>query len=395
MRRSVRARRSVILALVGTIGCSPPAVLEPPQKSLEMTILAGSTTDSSWGSIVRADLSGCRIAAIDFYARELRVLDPTGKEWRRLAGPGPGPGELAQPRYVGFTPDGTLMMVDIGHRRVSVYDTSGIVLRSTPLWTSRRSAPRSLGRLAVLSADTMLDYWGAARWGGRSLDRESLRNTKVVDLVDLPLGRVVESFSDAIIPPDPDDLILSGELQNGDIAFDSSHFYVLRAPTAVIEIYRRDNGQFQGSIQLPRYRRVPAWKEEGTTTGAAGVEGTTKFDYEPLATAMEILADGSLLAVVAGPRELDQTGGYPNQILVRTDVAGVLLDAWRLPITGIVDIWGTTGGEFLLQGHAPGDLGGGAGSHLLVSKSAVAPSDGKPCRWMARERGNSGGQELR
>lgn len=382
MERFVRVRQFVIMALVGTTACASPPVLEPPQKSLELTVLAGSTTDSSWGSIVRADLRGCRIAAIDFYARELRVLDPTREEWRRLAGPGPGPGELAQPRYVGFAPDGTLLMIDIGHRRVSAYDTGGVVVRSTPLWTSPRSAPRSLGRLVVLSTDTLLDYWGAAIWGGRSLDRETLLTTKVVDLVDLSLGQVLRSFSDAIIPPDNDDLILSGELQNGDIAFDGGHVYVLRAPTAVVEVFRRDNGRLEDSIQLPRFRRVPAWKEEGTTVGAAGVtEGTTEFEYEPLARAIEILPDGSLLAVLTGPRELDQTRDYPNLILVRTDLEGVLLDAWRLPVTGVVDIWGTAGGEFLLQGHAPGDLGGGAGSHLLVSEPAVTPSDGTPCRW--------------
>lgn len=82
---------------------------------------------------VIAEDAGRRIWALERDDQTFKVFAPDGRFIRTVGRKGGGPGEMRQVAGVAQTPDGQLVIVDPQGARISVLDTSGTFLRSTPI----------------------------------------------------------------------------------------------------------------------------------------------------------------------------------------------------------------------------------------------------------------------
>jgi hypothetical protein len=85
------------------------------------------------GSIALA--SDGRIVVLDAQGQHLKVFTADGTYERTIGGPGAGPGEIgiATQSTVLMTPGDTILMVDLGNQRVSLYVMGGTFVRSSPI----------------------------------------------------------------------------------------------------------------------------------------------------------------------------------------------------------------------------------------------------------------------
>lgn len=95
---------------------------------LRLGALVGDTTQE-FGTPADAitDARG-RIFVLDADAREIRVYDASGELWRRIGGPGRGPGEFVQPRALAVDSAGELFVFD-GLGRITVFSLAGDSVR--------------------------------------------------------------------------------------------------------------------------------------------------------------------------------------------------------------------------------------------------------------------------
>ena len=93
-----------------------------PEYQFGQLLLAGSIALASDGRIVVLDAQG----------QHLKVFTPDGTYERTIGGPGGGPGEIgiASQSSMLMTPGDTILMVDLGNQRVSLYLVDGTFVRS-------------------------------------------------------------------------------------------------------------------------------------------------------------------------------------------------------------------------------------------------------------------------
>lgn len=74
-------------------------------------------------------LPGERLAVADGGSQEIRLFDLVGTHVRSMGGEGNGPGEFRAIRSLALLPGGELLAWDIQRRRVTTFDTAGVVTR--------------------------------------------------------------------------------------------------------------------------------------------------------------------------------------------------------------------------------------------------------------------------
>lgn len=116
-------------------------------------------SDEDEGGIVLSDvrdvevLSGGRVAVINGSGNAILVFDAAGEHIATWGGTGDGPGEFRYLEWLASLPSDSLAAGDGGLRRVTVFDSEGVVARSFATAsafdpTSRPVPPRPLGLLA-------------------------------------------------------------------------------------------------------------------------------------------------------------------------------------------------------------------------------------------------------
>ncbi|MBA2291189.1 MAG: hypothetical protein H0W15_01905 [Gemmatimonadales bacterium] len=324
---------------------------------------------------------GCLIVATDYYTSQVRVRRGDGI-WTVIGSRGAGPGELAQPRSLSIASDSTISVIDVGRQRLIRYELTTGGRSEDVLWPNGVRLHRVVGTMVHLSPDTLLDFWMAGEWGGDSRAYSDMADARVVDVVDLRSRSVVARFGDPILPPDHDDYVLMTRLQAGDIAVHGHRVFLLRAPTGQVEVFEWAAQLVKvDSFQLPRYRDIRPWSESGTTWRPGSITANTKrFTLHDVATAITIMDDGTIVAVVVGPKDSDSIAAYPNQFLVHLSRTGARIKSWALPVNGVSDVQALSDGRVVLLGHEAGDLDGGAGLHLLISEPITRASSSTSCR---------------
>lgn len=86
--------------------------------------------------------SESRIWVADGQSGDLRIFEPDGSYWKTRGGRGEGPGEFMQIRLLGSTPGDSVLVGDGALDRVTVFSPQGEFVRTEPLSSSDRPAPR-------------------------------------------------------------------------------------------------------------------------------------------------------------------------------------------------------------------------------------------------------------
>jgi hypothetical protein len=86
--------------------------------------------------------SANRLWVADGQSGELRIFEPDGSHWKTRGGRGEGPGEFVQIRLLGSTPGDSVLVGDGALDRITVFSPQGEFVRTEPLSTSDRPAPR-------------------------------------------------------------------------------------------------------------------------------------------------------------------------------------------------------------------------------------------------------------
>lgn len=126
----------VTVEMIDGIECvhNPAAPLHP-EKSVrfEEELCLGGEDEAGeplfsqlWDFVVDAD---GRIYIADTGDAVIRAFGPDGRPLFRFGGKGEGPGEFRSPSYLGFRPDGNLLVLDFRSRRTSLFDPSGGFLK--------------------------------------------------------------------------------------------------------------------------------------------------------------------------------------------------------------------------------------------------------------------------
>ncbi len=123
------------------------------------TIYRVGRDDHAFGRVtsVGFDEAG-RLYVFDDQSYELSSWDQEGRLVRTVGGSGDGPGEFRVPRSVFVFPNGTVGLVDIGHRAMVVYDSAGGHVGNLPL----RSRPAPGSRAATQIGGQLVgpdEYW--------------------------------------------------------------------------------------------------------------------------------------------------------------------------------------------------------------------------------------------
>lgn len=90
---------------------------------------------------IHVDASG-RIWVADGQSGELRIFESDGSHWKTRGGDGEGPGEFGRIRLLGAAPGDTVLVGDGALDRLTVFSPEGEFVRTEPVPSSDRPAPR-------------------------------------------------------------------------------------------------------------------------------------------------------------------------------------------------------------------------------------------------------------
>lgn len=90
---------------------------------------------------VHVDREG-RLWVADGQSGELRIFEPDGSWWKTRGGRGEGPGEFVRIRLLGAAPGDTVLLADGAIDRLTVFSPDGEFVRTEPVPSSDRPAPR-------------------------------------------------------------------------------------------------------------------------------------------------------------------------------------------------------------------------------------------------------------
>ncbi|HEX9885418.1 MAG TPA: 6-bladed beta-propeller [Longimicrobiales bacterium] len=120
---------------------APTTGLNSPDRTLALDMSPvyqiGGFEAEDWAVFGR--VSGLRFDAqgnlyvLDGQARQITVISPDGTFQRTVGKPGEGPGELSNPFGFDVTPDGTVAVLDLGHRGFVLFDAQGQNAGSIPV----------------------------------------------------------------------------------------------------------------------------------------------------------------------------------------------------------------------------------------------------------------------
>lgn len=92
-----------------------------------------------------------QIFVLDSRARRIYVFDGDGSPTGAIGAMGEGPGEMAQPISFSLTDDGRLVVSDIQLRRVTVYNSAGDLISTTPVTRNGITALEQGGVITILT----------------------------------------------------------------------------------------------------------------------------------------------------------------------------------------------------------------------------------------------------
>jgi 6-bladed beta-propeller len=184
------------------------------------------------------------------------VFDPRGRFVRQIGKKGGGPGEFEVPISLAILSDGTLAVMDIAHRNVSLFGPDGAFRRTLPwedAWgmPGREVAPHPGGGMVALLRPILRPDAPAAGRGAtrtQSLARiPAAAGGRSVKLLDFPDRSQASSSSSTpgqvnfrvLPPPEFSPLTLWGVLPDGGIAFSNTSLYTVDVTDASGRVTRR------------------------------------------------------------------------------------------------------------------------------------------------------------
>jgi hypothetical protein len=97
----------------------------------------GSVDGDGWDAFSRIVSAGFdaagRLHLLDMGSRTVTVVDRSGELVRTTGRPGDGPGEHRMPVAMAVLPDGRVVVSDVGHRALQLFDSEGAFVRAIPL----------------------------------------------------------------------------------------------------------------------------------------------------------------------------------------------------------------------------------------------------------------------
>ena len=127
----VASRLGLLMSVALIISCGKPEESTPPAGSVSLEPFAESGAPySDQSDIVLVD--GAAACGIDSYEVRVYCADPEGRLWA-FGQKGEGPGEFMRPDDALRGPGGTFGVIDNPLQRLSLFDTDGALVRTTPL----------------------------------------------------------------------------------------------------------------------------------------------------------------------------------------------------------------------------------------------------------------------
>lgn len=224
-------------------------------------------------------------------ARErVEVFDASGRHQGGFGRPGQGPGEFRRLAGVACSADGrTVLTVDPGTMRVSVFDSAGSYVRAYEAPPTPQGLPY-LGEFAIADDGTWFDSWLGARVGPYLADAE-WDSVKVVRSWTAN-GTQAGAFGDAFHYRNT---VLRRVLNQPDLAFHRDTLWVLSRGNAAIRAFRKDGSPAGEPVFLPVYHRgAEPVVELGSSIGSFR---RNRAAYQPNVSGLAVVAD-SLFAVL-------------------------------------------------------------------------------------------------
>lgn len=346
------------LLAVAFIACAASERISPPPEGrLNPVVVIDAATDTTWTMIGSFALVGCAIAAIDPMAKALRVLDTGSTQWRTVAGPGDGPGELRHPMAIAASRDSTLVAMDWVRRRLISYRLDGRLVADSPLrcgvWRHAK-----IGRIEVAPDGRILDFW-MARPSAIVISKAVFDTIPLVSVLDAAGNPMPGGWGTPRAPAAPEATLLASVLQQGDLAVRGGTLLVLRSMEGVLEEYSL--GTFARlparTLPLRRYRDTP--KPTQTVPSEVGREGFLtrgRVTAAPRALAFPDDSSGRLYVVSPLNDPVTPDHLWPSEALTVYDSMGAIIASFRLPGVNTRRAATAPDGSLIILGHPDVDV---------------------------------------
>jgi len=349
---------------------------EPPIPRLAFAPLI-SEADTAFGLLNRMDVRSCTIGVYDHSNRRFHLWSG-GPSWQTFGSSGHGPGEIRHPMAIAVVPDGGLLTLDWGRRRIVRYDSGGTAIGDLAIGSA-------LGRLGFVGSLLALrdGGWIEAPLGGQVIGRMAPFNPDSARLLMRygPDGELRQSWGSLLtVPPEAAGRAGATELWQAGESFlfgDSLVTWFNRA--GHVQIYALDDPAphplRQFTIDAPRSVVVTASSESVDSNGVLKASGPP---FVPIGGPGAMDAEGRLFLILFESATDDDGATWPRERLAVFDLHGALIGQYRLSTRNTRTIRIARDGSILVLSHPSAD---DLDSWSLLMTEPLFQSDSTRCTW--------------